>query len=72
MAITEKEAKNYKEYLQGLVSQVEVHLAEIDDIMKFQESNKRGKLVARSCNNLELSKDRAKHFGLGLDLTKLK
>ena len=70
MAITEKEAKNYKEYLGGLVSQVEVHLAEIDDIMKFQESNRRGKLVARSCNNLELSKDRAKHFGLGLDLTK--
>ena len=70
MAITEKEAKNYKEYLQGLVSQVEVHLAEIDDIMKFQESNKRGKLIARSCNNLELFKDRAKHFGLGLSLKK--
>ena len=72
MAITEKEAKRYKEYLEGLISQVQIHLAEIDIIMKQSESNKRGKQIAYSCNKLELSKDRAKHFGLGLDLTKKK
>jgi hypothetical protein len=70
MAITEKEAKNYKKYLKELVLQAGVHLEEIDRIMKLSSDNERGKLIAKSCNELEFTKDRAKHFGLGLSLKK--
>lgn len=56
-----------KKYLKQLVAQVELHLAEIDKIMKLPESNRRGQLVAHSCNNLNITKDVAKRFGLGLD-----
>ena len=56
-----------KKYLKILVTQVELHLAEIDKIMELPESNKRGELIAHTCNNLNLVKDRAKRFGLGLD-----
>ena len=56
-----------KKYLKELVSQVELHLAEIDKIMKLPESGRRGELIGYTCNNLNLVKDRAKRFGLGLD-----
>lgn len=56
-----------KKYLKELVAQVERHLLEIDKIMKLPESNKRGELIAQSCNNLNLKKDLAKRYGLGLD-----
>ena len=57
---------NEKKYLKQLVSQVELHLKEIDKIMKLPESNKRGRLIAQTCNNLDLIKDMAKRFGLGI------
>jgi len=56
-----------KKYLKDLVKQVETHLAEIDKIMKLPEGGKRGGLIAQSCNNLNLTKDIAKRYGLGLD-----
>jgi hypothetical protein len=56
-----------KKYLKELVAQVETHLSEIDRIMKLPEGSKRGELIALSCNNLNLTKDVAKRFGLGLD-----
>ena len=60
--------QEYKKYLKNLVKQVELHLAEIDRIMKLPNSSQRGQLIAQSCNNLELIKDTAKHFGLGMKL----
>ncbi|KKM21445.1 hypothetical protein LCGC14_1635280 [marine sediment metagenome] len=56
-----------KKYLGELVSHVERHLSEIDRIMKLPESDKRGGLIAQTCNNLNMTKDIAKRFGLGLD-----
>jgi len=55
----------YKKHLTTLVTQVEMHLAEIDKIMAIGESGHRGKKIAQSCNNLEMVKDTAKRFGLG-------
>ena len=62
--------REFKRYLKSLVTQVESHLEEIDKIMKLSDSHKRGGLIAHSCNNLDLVKDMAKHFGLGLPLKK--
>ncbi|KKN72920.1 hypothetical protein LCGC14_0406240 [marine sediment metagenome] len=62
--------KRYKKYLKDLITQVEIHLTDIDKIMKLPESNKRGQLIAKSCNNLDLVKDMARHFGLGLPFKK--
>lgn len=56
-----------KKYLKELVAQVELHLTEIDKIMKLSEGHKRGELIAQSCNNLNLKKDIAKRYGLRLD-----
>ena len=62
-----KEERELKKYLKSLIAQVELHLAEIDKIMKLPESDKRGKLIAQTCNNLDLIKDIAKRFGLGVN-----
>lgn len=59
--------KELKKYLKELVLQVETHLAELDKIMKPPEGNKRGELIALTCNNLDLKKDIAKRYGLGLN-----
>ena len=56
-----------EKYLGELVSHVERHLDEIDRIMKLPEGNKRGELIAQSCNNLNMTKDIVKRFGLRLD-----
>ena len=56
-----------RKYLKHLVTQVELHLADIDKIMKLSESKKRGELIAQTCNNLNIIKDIAKRFGLGFD-----
>ena len=55
-----------RKYLRALIIQVQTHLDEIDKIMKMPESGKRGELIAKTCNNLDFVKDRAKHFGLGI------
>lgn len=59
--------KEVKKYLKELVSQVEKHLESIDRIMHLKESEKRGELIALSCNDLNLQKDISKRYGLGLD-----
>ena len=70
MSHTEKEAKKYKEYLKELVSQVEQYVSELDGIMDAPASYDRGVKMATALNKLNYSKDRAKHFGLGLSLKK--
>jgi hypothetical protein len=58
-----------KAYLRALVKAVEAHIAALDDEMKIGVSTAgRGQRIAALANELEIAKDRAKHFGLALPL----
>ena len=59
-----------RSYLRDLVTAVEGHILALDREMKPNVSTvDRGKRIAALINHLELSKDRAKHFGLKEPLT---
>ena len=59
--------KLYKKHLSILIRQIEIHLKEIDIIMELPQDYGRGGLIAKTCNNLNLVKDKAKRYGLELD-----
>ena len=60
------ECRDCRKYLRQLVTTVESTLAWIDDEMKKPSNVERGKRIAAYCNNLEMQKDLAKRFGLGV------
>lgn len=55
-----------RRYLRELVQVSEDVLTAIDKIMQEPSDAKRGARIAAACNALELQKDIAKRFGLGV------
>ncbi len=64
----DKQAREYKKYLTSLVKGVEQYLEFLDKAMLQPESFERGKRIAHLTNQLNMCKDLAKRFGLGLSL----
>jgi hypothetical protein len=60
--------KKLRAELRALVATCESCLSALDREMKQPSNEQRGKRVAYICNQLELQKDMAKHFGLGMPL----
>jgi hypothetical protein len=60
--------RELREHLRGLVSVCESTLRLLDEEMKKPSDAERGKRIAAICNRLELQKDMAKRFGLGVGL----
>lgn len=56
--------------IRDLVETAEAVITALDLEMQKPSDVERGRRVALICNTLELAKDRAKHFGLGLSLDK--
>ena len=67
MDAKEREAKKVKGHLKTLVEEVTAFLSQIDAAMKGPAITERGQTVARLCNDLDVAKDRARFFGLGID-----
>lgn len=64
------EAKTKKEILE-LCRAIQVHQTEIERIMKMKDSYERGKLIAQSCNKLDIAHDAMLHFHLGYGFKKI-
>ena len=62
-----KEERNLRKRLKALVAETESHLRFIDAEMKNPSTREREWKIARSCNFLEIEKDRARFFGLDID-----
>jgi hypothetical protein len=60
-------AKDVRRHLVGLTSAVRTHLAALDQLMLGPSTYKRGRQVARLCNQLDMENDKARYFGLGID-----
>ena len=58
--------RELKRYLTELVTCAETFSKNMDTIMKSPSTLERGRAIARQCNALDYTKDRAKHFGLGI------
>jgi len=67
-----KIARQLKKDLQDLVKAVEISISLIDAEMGKTSSCERGKRIAKIINDLEMEKDLAKHFGLGIEFKKKK
>ena len=65
-----KEEREIKRCLLDLVTTVERYLTHLDKEMKQPSALERGQRIADLSNKLELSKDLAKRFGLGITLSK--
>jgi hypothetical protein len=63
-----KAERNLRKYLTALVETVEQYVRAIDAEMRGPSTVERGSRIARLTNALEMQKDSAKHFGLGIDL----
>jgi hypothetical protein len=61
-----RDARRYKQYLRSLADATEAFLTRLDVLMRQPSTVERGREIARLCNALEMEKDRAWHFGLGL------
>lgn len=59
-----------QKYLRELTACVRAHLAALDAEMEQPSTANRGRRIAALCNSLELANDRARHFGLGIELTR--
>jgi hypothetical protein len=64
----EKDARHYKKYLRELTLATEQYIDQLDEVMKGPSTPERGKKIAHLTNALNMAKDQAKHFGLGLSL----
>lgn len=60
-----------KKAILEVTNAIQLHLREIDRIMKMKESFERGKLIAQSCNRLDMAHDSILHFGLGYSFDKI-
>jgi hypothetical protein len=59
-----------QKYLKELVTSAEHFIKNMDVIMQEPSTVERGKKIAQQLNALEMQKDQAKHFGLGIALDK--
>lgn len=62
--VTKKEITNF-------IKSTKLHFDNIDKIMKFPESNERGKMIAKEMNRINFDYDAFLHFGLGVPMEKL-
>lgn len=65
-----RQVRELRKSLTSLVTAVEQYVARLDVVMKEPSNVERGKKIAALTNELDLAKDLAKHFGLGLSLSK--
>lgn len=61
-----RQYRDVRKYLVSLVCVCEEVLRHLDAEMKKPSTVERGKRIAKICNHLELHKDLAKRFGLGV------
>jgi hypothetical protein len=66
-----REIRELKKYLHDLVRVAEACLVQLDAVGPSM-AGKRGEAIAHVCNQLEMAKDLARHFGLGEKLEKTK
>ena len=66
------EATKIKKALKTLTTEIGKGLALLDREMMKPESYERGKRIAKIWNKMKFDNDSALHFGLGIDLKKLK
>lgn len=66
----DKQAREYKKHLTNLVKAAELYITRLDKVMKHPIGHMRGQGIARLTNDLNMAKDLAKHFGLGISLKK--
>lgn len=66
-----KEIRHLRNYLKALAEDVTRRTAELDQIMKADESVDRGKCVARIANALNYAADSAMHFGLHMEFSEI-
>ncbi len=64
-----RKAVEAKKYLVVLTTTVSSVLASLDNIMKKPHSRERDRQIANITNLLDLTNDRALHFGLGISFT---
>jgi hypothetical protein len=67
----QREIRHLKTYLKALAVEVTRYTAELDEVMKADESVDRGKCVARITNALNYSADSAMHFGLHMEFSEI-
>ena len=70
MGTDKAEVRSLKRSLRDLANTTEQFLDQLDVLMRQPSTVERGRHVAKLCNVLEMEKDKAKHFGLGLPLKK--
>jgi hypothetical protein len=58
--------RGLKKHLTEMVAATEIFISNIDTLMKQPSTPDRGKTIADQCNKMEMIKDCAKHFGLGI------
>lgn len=63
-----KVLRHFRKHLTELINATSLALNQLDALMKQPSTYERGQNIAKVLNNLDLANDRAKHFGLGLDL----
>ena len=60
-------SKEYK-YLKDLVVSLEHYIKNMDTIMELPSTSDRGKKIAEQLNSIDMQKDIAKRYGLGMSL----
>lgn len=60
--------QNPQKAVRVLVEEIEAFLKNIDRAMNEPSNNERGRMIAMFCNALEMQKDIAKRFVLGMSL----
>ena len=70
MMKTSKAERELRKHLRDLITTCEATIAALDTEMKKPSDVNRGKRIAALCNALEMQKDVAKHFGLGIPFKK--
>ena len=61
-----KKARHYKKALKDLIEVLEANIRHFDSVAKEPSSPQKGERLAAVMNNIELQKDLAKRFGLGI------
>jgi hypothetical protein len=62
-----RECRRLKKYLKELIYASEECIKALDRTVKLPAGYERGKIIARICGYLEMAKDQARYFGLGID-----
>ena len=67
----QKKIRELRRHLKNLVMSVTGYLRQLDVAMKEPATVDRGRKIAQLSNALDMAKDEAAHFGLGIPLNKL-